>query len=175
MNDTTEATRLVVNCGTAYNDKGNQWCIVTTDSITDTPWLQLYFNARFENQIAGTYDMTGKIMYCSDDFKNGYILSIDGQLSIKCLSYCDDSDGYNTYHFRADFLGQNFVYYVVDESFKVLAIKSEDSSKIKLYDHPEGLDDAVVSDTAIRKIIENGQVVIIHGNEKYTILGQKIQ
>lgn len=43
-------------------------------------------------------------------------------------------------------------------------------------EHEEtAIDEIVEEQSSVRKLIENGQVVIIRGNDKYTIFGQKIQ
>lgn len=57
--------------------------------------------------------------------------------------------------------------------------QQEESTSLTYYSsvvncEPSAIENNVIGDKAI-KVIENGQIVIIRGNEKYTIFGQKIQ
>ena len=172
---------LVVDYAQAsYNKDRRKWYISVLDYETDEPWVDFIFKAP-KDKIAGTYDLAEGKAKCSlnDDHGEHYsTLSTEGYLNLTCAAKMEGYPSCNYYHIKAEFIGDDFKQYSLYVTTYICAW--EDGNEIPLNDNLGDGYEAIVTtpiktNTNVQKIIENGQVIIIRGDKKYTVLGQKIQ
>lgn len=178
LNEQVPTTELNVDYGFIEEDEdyGNWKINVTNTNEDQVPFVRFYINSHSDTKIAGEYNLAvypGAVVWLTSDPQ--YILSTDGWLNIARVNTGDDEQNEcNTYRLTAEFYDKNMQLYTMDATLELCA-RDEEGNSIILDDFFEGIDEQQVDKSGTQRIIENGQVVIIRGDEKYTILGQKIQ
>ncbi len=178
LDETIQSTELNINKAWAIYKGNGKWFLKVYDYPSYQPWIQAYIYTGSDNKIAGTYQLAHNYnnLYCwlDPDSSNDYIKAVSGDLSITCKSPSKEYTETYTYTIDVKFIDQDFAYYTLKAYLDIYSQDSEENY-ITLEDTPDGIDEVSASDSVVRKAIENGRVVIIRGDEKYTVLGQKIQ
>ncbi|MCR5050733.1 MAG: C10 family peptidase [Paludibacteraceae bacterium] len=171
------AIKLFVNYMYATKEKEyGRWTIDAMNYEEDgdnVPYIRFFINSHSETKIAGTYDLSsypGAAVWT--DAKSSAVIATKGKLTI---AHVNDSNNDNTYHITAKFYCDDNKYYSIDATLPMMAY-DEDDNQIDLDDFYESLDDVNAKQTTNewKKVIENGRIILMRGNEKYDLIGQKV-
>ena len=171
---------LTVNYAHAYYRKEKHtWYISVQGGEAELPWVQFEIKSYHEDKIAGTYNLTeGRALcYLTDDYKGIY--STKGYLNLTCAAKIEGYPSCNYYHIKAEFIGDDYKQYSLYTTTYICA-EDLDFNNLPLNDNLgdgyEGITTTPIKpNTNVQKILENGQVIIVRGDEKFTVFGQKIQ
>ena len=176
LNEQVPTTELNVDYGFIEKDEdyGN-WKINVANTNEDyVPYVRFYINSHSDTKIAGKYNLAvypGAVVWLTSDPE--YILSSDGWLDIARVNTEEQGDC-NTYRLTAEFYDKDMQFYTMNVTLELCARDKEDNPII-LDDFFEGINEQQVDKSGTQRIIENGQVIIVRGKDKYSVLGQKIQ
>ena len=170
----------LANVAAFYSEEGQvayyQFMFYNFDEQTEELLLPIVYvtvEARSKTAINGSYDVLDAMYATSinaDDEAEGILMDINtvGELAIKNV----DNDG--SYSFTGSFVGEDGKTYLINLIAPVWATDYETEEEIVLDESNTAVENVVVGKTC-SKLINNGQLLIIRGENVYNVLGTLVK
>ena len=131
--------------------------------------LTLLITSKSSTAINGTYDLQAAMYFVSEtDLVSGFDSSKPASVTIKNV----DEEG--NYSFVGSFVGEDAKTYTFDQVVNVYAIDSDTEEEIVLEETNTAVENVYVGENPV-KFIENGQLMIIRGENVYNVLGAQVK
>ncbi len=170
----------LANVAAFYSEEGQaayyQFMFYDFDEQTEELLLPIVYvtvEAKSKTAINGSYDVLDAMYATSinaDDEAEGILMDINtvGELAIKNV----DNDG--SYSFTGSFVGEDGKTYLINLIAPVWATDYETEEEIVLDESNTAVENVVVGKTC-SKLINNGQLLIIRGENVYNVLGTLVK
>ena len=170
----------LANVAAFYSEEGQaayyQFMFYDYDEVTQELLLPIVYvtvEAKSKTAINGSYDVLDAMYATSinaDDEAEGILMDINtvGELAIKNV----DNDG--SYSFTGSFVGEDGKTYLINLIAPVWATDYETEEEIVLDESNTAVENVVVGKTC-SKLINNGQLLIIRGENVYNVLGTLVK
>ena len=170
----------LANVAAFYSEEGQaayyQFMFYDFDEATEElllPMVYVTVEAKSKTAINGSYDVLDAMYATSinaDDEAEGILMDINtvGDLAIKNV----DNDG--NYSFTGSFVGEDGKTYLINLIAPVWATDYETEEEIVLDESNTAVENVVVGKTC-SKLINNGQLLIIRGENVYNVLGTLVK
>ena len=170
----------LANVAALYSEEGQaayyQFMFYNYDEQTEElllPMVYVTVEAKSKTAINGSYDVLDAMYATSinaDDEAEGILMDINtvGELAIKNV----DNDG--SYSFTGSFVGEDGKTYLINLIAPVWATDYETEEEIVLDESNTAVENVVVGKTC-SKLINNGQLLIIRGENVYNVLGTLVK
>ena len=170
----------LANVAALYSEEGQaayyQFMFYNYDEATEElllPMVYVTVEAKSKTAINGSYDVLDAMYATSinaDDEAEGILMDINtvGDLAIKNV----DNDG--NYSFTGSFVGEDGKKYLINLIAPVWATDYETEEEIVLDESNTAVENVVVGKTC-SKLINNGQLLIIRGENVYNVLGTLVK
>ena len=170
----------LANVAALYSEEGQaayyQFMFYNYDEATEElllPMVYVTVEAKSKTAINGSYDVLDAMYATSinaDDEAEGILMDINtvGDLAIKNV----DNDG--SYSFTGSFVGEDGKTYLINLIAPVWATDYETEEEIVLDESNTAVENVVVGKTC-SKLINNGQLLIIRGENVYNVLGTLVK
>ena len=170
----------LANVAALYSEEGQaayyQFMFYNYDEATEElllPMVHVTVEAKSKTAINGSYDVLDAMYATSinaDDEAEGILMDINtvGDLAIKNV----DNDG--NYSFTGSFVGEDGKTYLINLIAPVWATDYETEEEIVLDESNTAVENVVVGKTC-SKLINNGQLLIIRGENVYNVLGTLVK
>ena len=170
----------LANVAALYSEEGQaayyQFMFYNYDEQTEElllPMVYVTVEAKSKTAINGSYDVLDAMYATSinaDDEAEGILMDINtpGELAIKNV----DNDG--NYSFTGSFVGEDGKTYLINLIAPVWATDYETEEEIVLDESNTAVENVVVGKTC-SKLINNGQLLIIRGENVYNVLGTLVK
>ena len=170
----------LANVAALYSEEGQaayyQFMFYNYDEATEElllPMVYVTVEAKSKTAINGSYDVLDAMYATSinaDDEAEGILMEINtvGDLAIKNV----DNDG--SYSFTGSFVGEDGKKYLINLIAPVWATDYETEEEIVLDESNTAVENVVVGKTC-SKLINNGQLLIIRGENVYNVLGTLVK
>ena len=131
--------------------------------------LTLIITPKSSTAINGTYDLQAAMYFVSEtDHVSGFDSTKPASVTIKNI----DDEG--NYSFVGSFVGEDAKTYTFDQVVNVYAIDSDTEEEIVLEETNTAVENVYVGENPV-KFIENGQLMIIRGENVYNVLGAQVK
>ena len=131
--------------------------------------LTLIITPKSSTAINGTYDLQTAMYFVSEtDHVSGFDSTKPASVTIKNI----DNEG--NYSFVGSFVGEDAKTYTFDQVVNVFAIDSDTEEEIVLEETNTAVENVYVGENPV-KFIENGQLMIIRGENVYNVLGAQVK